>query len=181
MPFNGFQSPNYTPVPDELFDQLLPILGYAEVKVLLYIIRRTFGFKKNADPIAYSQFLRGITKKDGTVIDRGCGIKNATNLKKALDGLLAKGIIVRVTGTTQAGDNATTIYALHFAEGVLPQQQYGSLDAAVQVMPQQQTQETENTKQLNKREYKDPEEAKNEKMRRENERKEWNLPIDNTD
>lgn len=28
---------------------------------------------------------------------------------------------------------------------------------------------------------KDPEEAKNEKMRRENERKEWNLPIDNTD
>jgi hypothetical protein len=32
--FAGFSSPNYTPVPDELFDDLLPVLSGAEVKVL---------------------------------------------------------------------------------------------------------------------------------------------------
>ena len=45
-PFQGFASPNYTIVPDELFDQLMPTLSGAELKILLYIIRRTFGFKR---------------------------------------------------------------------------------------------------------------------------------------
>lgn len=44
--FFGFKSPNYTTVPDELFDILLPRLSGAELKVLLYIVRRTFGWKK---------------------------------------------------------------------------------------------------------------------------------------
>ena len=41
--FEGFSSPNYTQVPDELFDILMPSLTDAELRVLLYIIRRTFG------------------------------------------------------------------------------------------------------------------------------------------
>ena len=44
-PFRGFRSPSYTQVPDELFDELLVELSGGELKVLLYIIRRTFGFK----------------------------------------------------------------------------------------------------------------------------------------
>jgi hypothetical protein len=44
--FTGYASPNYTPVPDELFDEQLPDLSGAELKVLLYVIRRTFGFKR---------------------------------------------------------------------------------------------------------------------------------------
>lgn len=44
--FEGFSSPNFTSVPDEFFDVLAPRLSGSEVKVLLYIIRRTFGFKK---------------------------------------------------------------------------------------------------------------------------------------
>jgi hypothetical protein len=39
--FQGFASPNYAQVPDALFDELLPDLSGAELKVLLYIIRRT--------------------------------------------------------------------------------------------------------------------------------------------
>ncbi len=45
-PFQGFRSPTYTPVPDELFDDLMSTLSGAGLKVLLYIVRRTFGFKK---------------------------------------------------------------------------------------------------------------------------------------
>ena len=39
--FAGFDEPNYTQVPDALFDELLPHLGDAELRVLLYIVRRT--------------------------------------------------------------------------------------------------------------------------------------------
>ena len=62
--FAGFQSPNYTPVPDELFDELLPDLGEAELRVPLYIVRRTFGFKKDSDSISLSQMIGGITTRD---------------------------------------------------------------------------------------------------------------------
>ena len=50
--FRGYPGPNYTPVPDELFDEQLPDLSGAELKVLLYVIRRTFGFKRESDTSA---------------------------------------------------------------------------------------------------------------------------------
>src|SRR6478672_9655611 len=62
--FEGFSSPSYTQVPDELFDALMPSLGDAELRVLLYIIRRTFGFKRDADAISLSQMVSGITTRD---------------------------------------------------------------------------------------------------------------------
>ena len=144
--FGGFRRPTYTPVPDELFDELLPTLGHAELKALLYIIRRTFGFKKDADSISFTQFLHGIKTHDGRVLDQGCGIKNATNLNRALQSLEEKGIITATRTEDANGDKATTIYSLHFAEdvgeGVLPKKQYPTTGAAVGVLPFRQGQET---------------------------------------
>ena len=48
--FQGFDSPTTTPVPDQFLDTLLFFLTDLtdpELRVLLYIIRRTFGFKKD--------------------------------------------------------------------------------------------------------------------------------------
>ena len=106
--FDGFASPNYTMVPDELFDVVLPHLKRTELQVLLYIIRRTFGFKKDADAIAYSQFLHGIVTSDGRVLDQGCGISNPTHLSTALKLLIAKGLIVAV----KPRNRDATIYRL---------------------------------------------------------------------
>jgi hypothetical protein len=69
--FEGFTSPSYTQVPDELFDVLITQLSDAELRVLLYIMRRTFGFKREADTISLSQLVSGITTRDGQVLDRG--------------------------------------------------------------------------------------------------------------
>ena len=69
--FSGFTSPNYTQVPDELFDALMVELSGAELKVLLYIIRRTFGFKRDSDTISLSQMLSGLKTSDGRQLDRG--------------------------------------------------------------------------------------------------------------
>jgi hypothetical protein len=66
--FRGFRSPNTTPVPDEVFDELLADLSGAEIKVLLYICRRTFGWKKERDTISLNQLVNGIHKKDGEIL-----------------------------------------------------------------------------------------------------------------
>ena len=41
--------PTTTPLPDEIYDLWAPQLGEAELKVLLYIVRRTLGFRKATD------------------------------------------------------------------------------------------------------------------------------------
>src|SRR4051794_12244445 len=91
-PFQGFRFPNTTPVPDELFDELLADLSGAEVKVILYICRRTFGFKKASDNISLNQMLKGITKRDGEQLDRGVGLSKPTLLRTLKD-LIQKNII----------------------------------------------------------------------------------------
>jgi Bacteriophage replication protein O len=111
--FSGFGAPQYASVPDVLFDMLLPELENAELRVLLYIIRRTFGFKKDSDNIAISQMVDGIVKRDGTVLDRGTGLSRPT-VKRALRGLVAKGIIVSVRNQSANGGNDANTYALKY-------------------------------------------------------------------
>jgi hypothetical protein len=114
--FEGFANPTTTPVPDVVFDRFLSKLGEAELKALLYIIRRTFGFKRDQDPISFNQFLRGITRRDGRVLDEGCGVRDRTTLSRALKSLEAKGIIRSEKGVDERGENETTIYSLRFRE-----------------------------------------------------------------
>jgi Bacteriophage replication protein O len=76
--FKGFLSPRYTQVPDALFDELMSHLSGAELKVLLYIIRRTFGFKKDSDNISLRQICNGIKTREGEVLDKGTGLSLST-------------------------------------------------------------------------------------------------------
>lgn len=113
--FKGFQSPNTTQIPDDFFDHVMPHLSEAELKVLLYILRRTLGFKKERDAISYSQFLEGIKKRDGTQLDEGAGIK-PTALKSALKSLEEKHLIFRVKQVAEDGGKDTTIYELNLGQ-----------------------------------------------------------------
>lgn len=95
--FPGFPpapATNFWPYPLAL-DRYWKYISPSEHKVLDYILRRTWGFRKNEDSIAISQFIGGITKRDGTILDEGCGIKNEKTIRKALDALVAKGYIIR--------------------------------------------------------------------------------------
>jgi phage replication O-like protein O len=42
----GFQSPNYTQVPNDLFELEMANMGYAELKVVLCIMRQTLGYHR---------------------------------------------------------------------------------------------------------------------------------------
>src|SRR5271157_281580 len=110
--FDGFEPSNTTPVPDVFFDVLLPHLNEAQIKVLMYIIRRTLGFKKTSDAISLNQFRHGITTRDGKKLDQGCGLKNVTAITKALKSLEGMGCIESEKTKTADGDSATTVYRI---------------------------------------------------------------------
>lgn len=96
--FPGFPaepSANYWPYP-RVMDGWWHILTGSEQKVLDYVLRHTWGYKKNADYISYSQFSYGIRTKAGKQIDKGCGIKHRGTLRKAIDGLIRKGFLTVV-------------------------------------------------------------------------------------
>jgi DNA-binding MarR family transcriptional regulator len=112
--FRGYSRPTYTPVPDELFDEQLPDLSGAELKVLLYIIRRTFGFKKDSDTISLNQICKGIVTRDGRVLDRGTGL-NKDTVTKAIKSLEEGGYILREHNSSPERGFEATTYALNFA------------------------------------------------------------------
>ncbi len=116
--FEGFDIPGTTPVPDVVFDKLLSRLTGNELKVLLYIIRRTYGFGKNADAISLSQFREGIKTRDENgeekILDEGCGIGHNRTILVALASLEQKGCVTSKKRNTNAGDSDTTIYKLRF-------------------------------------------------------------------
>jgi Bacteriophage replication protein O len=110
--FRGYTKPNYTPVPDELFDEQLPDLSGAELKVLLYIIRRTFGFKKESDNISLNQLLHGITTKEDVVLDRGTGLSKKT-LLDTLRNLIEKNLILSERRRSKEKGDEPTTYRLN--------------------------------------------------------------------
>jgi len=116
--FLGFKSPRYTQVPDELFDVLLPRLSGPELKVTLYVIRRTFGFKKDSDSISLNQICSGITTRQGDVLDSGTGLSKST-VALALNALVQKNILIRHRNISREKGNEPTTYALNVIDSPL--------------------------------------------------------------
>lgn len=109
----GFLRPTTTPTPDEIFDVWLSELSGSELKVLLYIVRRTFGFKKDADSISLSQICKGITTRDGRVLDKGTGLSRNT-ASKAIRRLESLGLIVVERDQNENGEHQANTYRLRF-------------------------------------------------------------------
>ncbi len=117
----GVYEPNTFQCPNEIVDELLTELSGAELKVLLYIVRRTFGFQKQSDAISLSQMLTGITKHSGEVLDRGAGVSKPT-LLQALRGLQEKHLIyAEQQNSPERGHEPTRYYLIR--RGTFPSQE----------------------------------------------------------
>ena len=55
--------PNSTQIPDVILDHWMAELSGAELKVLLYIARRTYGFGRDSDHISLNQIACGIRRR----------------------------------------------------------------------------------------------------------------------
>ncbi len=142
-PFDGFSKPTYTQVPDEVLDVLMPNLSESELKVLLYVVRRTFGFGKDRDAISTTQMIEGITTKDGRVLDRGTGLSRSS-VRRGVQGLLDKGILTISKVVSDEGDYETNVYGIRFKsdQGVVPNSNHPRSKFEPPVVPNSAPQET---------------------------------------
>lgn len=160
--FTGIKSPNYTQVPDVIIDMLMAYLSGAEFKVLIYIIRRTFGFKKDADYISLSQMVNGIKTREGKVMDRGTGLgkRHIVAALKVIEGLR---IIKKIKQSSPEKGDMTNYYSLNLND--IPPVQKGNRggvkreQGGVQKGNTQYTvlQETDNTVNVTETEFKSDE------------------------
>ena len=110
--FEGLVAPTYTQTPDAIFDWIAPFIGCTELRVLLYITRRTFGFKKQTDAISVDQMCNGIVTRDGRRLDFGTQLKRATVLA-AVKGLREKNLILIRQQSDDDGGSRPTLYSLN--------------------------------------------------------------------
>lgn len=85
--------PNSTQVPHVITDVLIPLLPDAEARCLLYIARRTYGFRKVRDRISFTQFESGMTDKGGSQLDYGTGMARSS-VSRGINGLIKLGIVL---------------------------------------------------------------------------------------
>jgi hypothetical protein len=65
----------------------------SEVKVLLYVLRRTVGYGEDVPRvITYAEFQSGRKRADGTILEGGTGVSRAA-LLNTVKGLVAKGLL----------------------------------------------------------------------------------------
>lgn len=99
--------PNSTQVPNIVLDILGPLLLHSEYRCLMYVIRRTYGFRKPTDEISLNQFVHGLISKDGTtVLDFGTGLTTPPIIA-ALKFLGRIGIVDRTGGGPGRGNKPT--------------------------------------------------------------------------
>lgn len=104
--FDGYDPLHYTQVPDALFDQQLSRLSHAELKVVLWIMRCTFGWKKERDAISLTQLQRA------TGLSRQSVAAATQSLERA------RHIIIE-RRTAPSGDAAINVYRLRI-RGEIP-------------------------------------------------------------
>jgi DNA-binding transcriptional ArsR family regulator len=101
--------PNTTQTPNYFLDHLAPHLTEAELRVLLYVIRRTYGFHKHGDHISLSQLIDGIKRGDGSQLDEGTGLSKPSVLR-GIKGLEERGILTVHRTPRQGKKPAETSY-----------------------------------------------------------------------
>jgi DNA-binding PadR family transcriptional regulator len=84
-PFAGFDEPtaNYSKLPHAMIDALPQVETVGEMKVILYILRHTWGFQDDQKRITIDEFQNGRKRRDGTRLDSGTGLNRGT----IMDGL----------------------------------------------------------------------------------------------
>ena len=82
----------FDPLPTLISEEWLPLLSGPELKCVLYICRRTWGFRKEWDAITIEQFMTGIVTQNGKRLDSGTGL-GETCVRSTLRRLESKHLI----------------------------------------------------------------------------------------
>jgi hypothetical protein len=113
-PFPGFDHPreNWSKLPHALIGQLARIDTVAELKVLLYVLRHTWGYQEydQAKRITLDEFSHGRKRRDGSRIDAGTGL-SPHGVKAGVRAAVAHGFLIRESDGRDAA-RSSHIYRL---------------------------------------------------------------------
>lgn len=97
--YNKIHSPNFTHIPNIVFDYWMHVLSHAEFKVLCAICRKTFGWQKEVDYISTKQIftMTGVSKR---------------SVHECINSLQQRGLIEVMRSKTKDGDDAPNRYRI---------------------------------------------------------------------
>ena len=78
--FEGFLPPveNWSKLPHQLIEALPLVETIGEMKIILYVLRHTWGYHENEKRITLDEFENGRKRRNGTRIDAGTGLAHNT-------------------------------------------------------------------------------------------------------
>lgn len=107
--FEGFrkidkESKNFYGIPNEWTDIMAEIDNLAELKIIEYIMRHTWGFKEHdtLKCITTDEFAHGRKRKDGTRMDKGTGL-GTTGVKQGITKAVEHGYVICETDESDKG------------------------------------------------------------------------------
>jgi DNA-binding PadR family transcriptional regulator len=97
-PFDGFPDPreNWSKLPHVLINALPLIETVSELKVILYILRHTWGFHDDEKRITLDEFAKGRKRRDRSRLDGGTGL-TIPSIRDGIKRAVAHGFIVVTT------------------------------------------------------------------------------------
>lgn len=117
LTFKGFNTPdeNWSKLPNELVESLHLFSSLAELKVVIYILRHTWGYREYETDkrITTDEFMYGRKRKDGSRIDPGVGMHDQA-VREGLKRAEEHGFILVTTDETDKA-RVKKSYALHMS------------------------------------------------------------------
>jgi len=118
--FMGFPIPkeNWSKLPHLLFDYLAS-MSHAELKVVLYVLRHTWGFSEfgKLKRITLDEFRYGRKKRDGSRMDAGTGL-SVNAIKDGIGRAVERGFLVQVLETGRDAGRRSHSYMLNMEQRV---------------------------------------------------------------
>lgn len=107
---------NYSRLPHQFIEEVLPkITSLSEMKVIVYVLRHTWGYHEDAKSITIDEFTHGRKRKDGTRLDAGTGMSENA-IKAGIKSAVKHGFLFMLTDDSDKARIKKT-YSLSEFEG----------------------------------------------------------------
>ena len=154
--FTGFEYPeqNWSKLPHALVARLGTITSLAELKIILYILRHTWGFQEFGTPkrITLDEFQNGRKRRDGSRLDNGVGMSR-NSIKDGISRAITDGFIIQTSDGRDAARNSHEYQLLMVSEVDSRGSEVDTLPSEVDTLPSEV--DTRSEKDTNKDTNKD--------------------------
>jgi len=150
--FSGFEKPkqNWSKLPHAMIESLDSISSLAELKVILYVLRHTWGFQEfdEMKRITLDEFENGRKKRDGSRIDPGVGMsRNA--IKDGISRAIKDGFLTQEKDGRDRGRSSHTYKLRMTNRGSKVDPQRSKVDSQASEVDPRSEKETEERNRVN--------------------------------